>query len=93
MKHDADYMVNSNGKEVLVEVERKNINKEIIKEFVKCRKDQKITQMELARRTGISQPNITRFESGRYNPSLDMMLRIAEALDVQMSIQLNKKTE
>lgn len=90
MQHNADYMVKSNDKDILVEVERKNTHKEIIKKFVECRKEQKITQMELARRTGISQPNITRFESGRYNPSLDMMLRIAEALDVQMCVKLNK---
>lgn len=90
MQHNADYMVKSNDKDILVEVDRKNAHKEIIKKFVECRKEQRITQMELARRTGISQPNITRFESGRYNPSLDMMLRIAEALDVQLSIKLNK---
>lgn len=90
MQHNADYMVKSIDKDILVEVDRKNAHKEIIKKFVECRKEQRITQMELARRTGISQPNITRFESGRYNPSLDMMLRIAEALDVQLSIKLNK---
>ena len=47
-----------------------------------------MTQVQLAARTGISQPNITRFESGNYNPSLEMMVRIAYALDMKLDIKL-----
>ena len=60
----------------------------ILKDIKACRKAKKMTQSELAQITGISQPNITRFESGNYNPSLEMMVRIAYALDMKLDIKL-----
>lgn len=44
--------------------------------------------MELGRKAGISQPNITRFESGSYNPSLDFMVKIAAAMGKRVQITL-----
>ena len=49
-----------------------------------------MTQEELARRSGISRPNIARFESGNYNPSLEMMVRIAAALGMRLQISMEK---
>ena len=43
-----------------------------IEGFKQNRKLNGMTQTELGRKAGISQPNITRFESGSYNPSLDL---------------------
>ena len=43
---------------------------EIICAEIKCRKALGITQKELAERMGTAQANISRFESGSYNPSL-----------------------
>ena len=54
------------------------------------RKARGMTQEELARRSGISRPNIARFESGNYNPSLEMMVRIAAALGMRLQISLEK---
>ena len=51
----------------------------------------KMTQEQLAQRTGISRPNISRFESGNYNPSLEMMVRIAEALEMNLNIKLESR--
>mgnify|MGYP002514628147 FL=1 len=52
-----------------------------------------MTQDELSRRTGISRPNISRFESGNYNPSLEMMVRMAAALDMTIDVKLVKNGE
>ena len=72
---------------------RKEIRKEVIEQYVTCRKGRKMTQDELARRTGISRPNISRFESGNYNPSLEMMVRMASALDMTLDVKLAKSEE
>ena len=45
--------------------------------YKQYRKELGLTQSELGKRAGISQPNITRFESGNYNPSLDFLVKIA----------------
>ena len=48
-------------------------------------------EAELARRTGIPRSNITRFESGSYNPSLEMLVRIAAALGMTLQLRLTEK--
>ena len=50
-----------------------------------------MTQAELAKRAGIPRTNITRFESGNYNPSLEMLVRIAAALGMTLQVQLITK--
>ena len=39
---------------------------ELIKQVIKIRKDQELTQQELAERTGTKQSNISRLEKGEY---------------------------
>ena len=90
---DMDDIFDLDGKEILIEVQQKEIRKEVISQYVACRKGKKMTQDELARRTGISRPNISRFESGNYNPSLEMMVRIAAALDMTLNVKLQKSEE
>lgn len=50
-----------------------------------------MTQEKLAKLSGISRPNITRFESGYYNPSLEMLVRIAAAMDMAIELKLVPK--
>lgn len=71
--------------------EQRSARQAIIEQYVRCRKLLGMTQAELARRAGIPRTNITRFESGNYNPSLEMLVRIAAALDVSLQIQLTAK--
>lgn len=85
---DMDYIFNLDGQEISIEMVQKSTRSEIIQQYVACRKDKKMTQEELAKRTGISRPNISRFESGNYNPSLEMMVRMAAALDMKVNMKL-----
>ena len=85
---DMDYIFDLDGNEITIEERQKEIRKTVIEKYVTCRKGRKMTQDELARRTGISRPNISRFESGNYNPSLEMMVRVATALGMKLDVQL-----
>jgi len=40
-----------------------------------------ITQQEIAEKTGFTRNNVNRMLSGRYSPSLDNFIRLAEAID------------
>lgn len=75
---------------LVVEYAKRNAKKEIASMFAECRKSQGITQNELAKMTGVSRTNITRFENGTYNPSVDMMVKIAMALGMKLDIKLKK---
>lgn len=61
---------------------------EMISQIIAERHKQNITQEELAERIGTKKSNISRFESGSYNPTLDFIAKIAEALgkDIELSL-------
>lgn len=61
---------------------------EIIKGIIAARVEQNMTQAELAERANTKQSNISRFESGNYNPSLDFLQKIAGALGKNLEIRL-----
>ncbi len=88
---EMDYIYTMGQEKILIESVQKEVKLDIIQQYKDCRKNQRITQTELSERTGISQPNITRFESGKYNPSLEMMVKIASALGMKLQIELVKE--
>ncbi|HIX97926.1 helix-turn-helix transcriptional regulator [Faecalicatena contorta] len=45
----------------------------------------------MAKRAGVPRTNITRFESGAYNPSLEMLVKPASALGMTLQIKLLNK--
>lgn len=48
--------------------------------------DNGVTQDELAHRTGLHPSNINRLLSGRYSPSIDIFLRITDALRLRVDL-------
>lgn len=76
---------------LLVRYNQKQVRKNVTSQFIQCRKAKKISQQKIADLIGVKRPNITRFESGSYNPTLDMMVKIAEAMDMDLQIQLVEK--
>ena len=61
---------------------------ELIKAVIAARVERKMTQAELAELADTKQSNISRFESGNYNPSVEFLRKIAGALDKQLEITL-----
>ena len=49
-----------------------------------------LTQAELARRLGTTQPGIARLEAGRVAPSFNTLLRYAEATGTRMTVVLER---
>lgn len=61
---------------------------EVVKQLKSARKAQNVTQEVLAERVGTKKSNISRFESGRYNPSLDFLIKVADSLGKQIQIRI-----
>ena len=74
--------------------EYENIQPEmnIIRAMIAARKDQNLTQADLATRTGINQADISKLENGSKNPSLKMLKRLAEGLNMDLKIEFVPKT-
>lgn len=74
--------------EFKVEYEKLKPRYEVISQIIEARNDQQITQEELALRIGTQKSNISRFENGAYNPSLDFLVKIAKSLGKEIHIEL-----
>ncbi len=72
-----------------IEYEKLKPRYEAIEQIIRARKEQNITQAELAKRVGTQKSNISRLESGNYNPSLDFLAKIAESLGKKISVTIN----
>ncbi len=75
------------NEEFQAEYERLRPRYEAIEQIIRARKEQHITQEELAKRIGTQKSNISRLESGNYNPTLDLLIKIANALGKNLNVQ------
>ena len=60
----------------------------LISQIIEARLLQKMTQEELAKRVGTQKSNISRLESGTYNPSLDFIAKLARGLGKEVHIEI-----
>jgi ribosome-binding protein aMBF1 (putative translation factor) len=54
--------------------------------IARLREDKGLSQRDLARVTGLKQPQIARIESGDYLPTLETLWKLADALGAQVII-------
>ena len=83
-----DYIIMENGEKILLETQQKVTIQRTVDIYKQYRKELGLTQSELGKRAGISQPNITRFESGNSNPSLEFLVKIAGAMGKKVKVTL-----
>ena len=76
------------NKEVQKELKKNEAEYKIIEEIIMARREKNFTQKELAEKMGTKQSNISRLESGNYNPSLDFLNRIAQAMGKELEVRI-----
>ena len=64
----------------------------IVQKLTQARLEKGLSQEQLAKRIGTQRSNICRIEKGTQNHSLDLMLKIAEALDKDVSVMLEERS-
>ncbi len=64
---------------------------DVIRALVDARVSQNLTQKELAERTGINQADISKIENGTRNPSLNLLKRLADGMDMVLKIEFVPK--
>lgn len=80
-----DLMIDNEFK---IEYEKLQLRYEVISQIIQARKEQHMTQTELAKKMGTQKSNISRLESGNYNPSLDFLIRVAHCLGKDLKVQM-----
>ncbi len=65
---------------------------DVIRAIVDARISQKLTQKELAERTGIDQADISKLENGTRNPSLRLLKRLADGMGMTLKLEFVPKS-
>lgn len=74
--------------EFAAEYEKLRPRYEVISQIIEARKERNMTQEDLAKKIGTQKSNISRLESGNYNPSLDFLIKVAQGLGKELKVQL-----
>lgn len=64
------------------------VERELSESIIKQRIEKKISQQELAKRANTTQAVISRLENTEFNPSIDLLKRIASGLGSKLSITI-----
>ena len=75
--------------EFIQEYEALELEYAISLELIKARSDAGLTQEEVARRMGTTQPVIARLESGNIHPSVKTLSKYASATGKSLEVHLN----
>ena len=77
-----------NEREVQDELKMNEAKYIIIEEIIMARKERNLTQKDLAELIGTKQSNISRLESGNYNPTIDFLNKIAVAVGKELKVSI-----
>lgn len=85
-----DYMYKMNDElRVIIEAKQEAVRKDVIGQYVKSRKELRMTQADVAEILGVKRPNINQIQWNRsYNPTVDMLVKIAASMGKDLEIRL-----
>ena len=87
--NNQEYIINDERQKFCMEVETKVFANQIVKSLIAERKRQGLTQQEIADITGMKAPNVTRIESCKFIPTLEVLMRYAKALGKEIHFALD----
>lgn len=64
----------------------------IISSLIDARKSNNVTQKQLSEATGIAQSDISKIENGSANPTLKLLQRLAEGLNMRLKVEFVPKS-
>jgi DNA-binding Xre family transcriptional regulator len=83
---EVDEEAAAEGPQAVAELQAFHAYFRLARRFAERRRELHLTQAELAQRSGIAQSEISRFESGRANPTFLTLSRLCEALDCEVAL-------
>ena len=93
MSNKFDYFLQEQLKDPEFRKEYEAIQPEmaVIRALVDARISQNLTQKELAERVGMNQADISKLENGTRNPSLKLLKRLAEGMNMTLKLEFVPK--
>ena len=66
---------------------------DVIRAIIDARTSRNLTQKQLAELTGIHQSDISKLENGTRNPTINLLKRLAEGMDMVLKIEFLPKAK
>ena len=66
---------------------------DVIRAIIDARTSRNLTQKQLAELTGIHQSDISKLENGTRNPTINLLKRLAEGMDMVLKIEFIPKAK
>jgi transcriptional regulator with XRE-family HTH domain len=70
------------------EWDRTAVARAVALKVLTCRAEHGLSQRTLAQKLRMTQPQVARIEAGEHNPTVDTLVRIADALDIEFAIDV-----
>lgn len=95
MKDDLDQLLEEYMENPEFKKEWDNLESEfdMIQSLIDARKSRNMTQKQLAQRTGVNQADISKIETGNGNPTLNLLKRLADGMDMNLKLEFVPKTK
>ena len=87
-----DYTYNHENTLCIIETQKSKLKNQIIDQYIAIRKEKGLSQEKIANLTGIARTNIIRIEAKRNVPTIDVLVKLAEAIDMELEIKFVDKT-
>lgn len=88
-----DYKYNDENKLCLIEVQKSRIKNQIIDQYIAIRKKKGLSQEKIANLSGIARTNIIRIEAKKNVPTIEVLAKLAEAIDMELEVRFVEKKE
>ena len=76
----------SENKDIKKQYENLDFKYKLIDMLIEFRNKNNLTQKELAKKIGVKQQIISRFETGKVNPRIDFVQKIVKAMDKKIEL-------
>lgn len=86
-----DYMIDREQFSLLIEQEKNRVKDETILQYIALRKEKGLSQEKVANKSGIARTNLIRIESRRNMPTIEVLTKLAMALDMELEIRFVEK--
>lgn len=77
----------------LIETQKTRVKNDIIDQYIAIRKEKGLSQEKIANLTGIARTNIIRIEAKRNMPTIDVLTKLANAVDMELEVRLVEKSK
>ena len=77
----------------LIETQKIRVKNDVIDQYIAIRKAKGLSQEKIANLTGIARTNIIRIEAKRNMPTIDVLTKLANAVDMELEVKLVEKNK